>query len=117
MTTTRTSTITMTLGATSTDAAAALAAEDARLSAELGELRMLRSARELPARNAAMLAGDAAARSERARARILATGGLRSATTYDLATWAAADRRRRRRPGRPRRARGCPPGAQHAGLL
>ena len=87
MTTTGHSTI-MTLGATSS-AAAALAAEDARLAAELGELRMLRSARELPARDAAMLAGDAAARSERARARILAVGGIPSATTYDLATWAA----------------------------
>ena len=90
MTTTHASTMTMSLGAPSSAAtAAALAAEDARLSAELGELRMLRSARELPARDAEMLAGDAAARSERARARILAVGGIPSATTHDLATWAA----------------------------
>lgn len=81
--------ITMTLGATSTAAGnAALAAEDARLAAELGELRMLRSCRELPARDFAILAGDAAARSERARARLLVCGRP-SATTHDLATWAA----------------------------
>jgi hypothetical protein len=89
MTTARTSTITMTLGATSTaTTTAALADEDARLAADLAELRMLRSCGDLPARDIDILAGDAAARSERARARLLVCG-LPSATTHDLATWAA----------------------------
>ena len=87
--TTQNSTITRTLGAVSDDPVAALAAEQARLSQELSELRLLGRAGELPERDAAMLSGDAAARSERARARILAVGGQASATTHDLATWAA----------------------------